>query len=368
MRYLSWIFTVIYIFQFVSCKMTQTLENKTLFVGAYTDNGSNGIYSFSFNIDDGTLANKSLVAEMTNPSFLKISPNKKNLYAVSEVADFEDASGSVTAFEIENDSLIKLNTESTMGAHPCHISISEKGDLVAVSNYTGGNITLYQTEEDGSFGSKFQSIDHKKLDTAKTSHAHAARFTSDGLFVADLGLDAVKRYQLKDEKFIPHGQPSLNMISGAGPRHFEFGKDGKFLYVINELNSTVTVFKRSEEETYEKVEAKSTLADNFAGESFCADIHISEDGKFLYGSNRGENTIVIFKIDAQTGKLALVGREEVRGDWPRNFGIDPSGKFLLVANQKSDNISVFKRDQEMGTLAFINEIQLSSPVCLEFLK
>ena len=206
------------------------------------------------------------------------------------------------------------------------------------------------------------------MDTTKTSHAHASQFLENTLFVADLGLDAVMRYQLQDGEVIGPYKPFMNMESGAGPRHFTFGGDGKFLYVINELNSTLTVLERNDQNEYETLETKSTLSKDFKGESYCADIHISADGEFLYGSNRGENTIVIFKIDAQTGKLALVGREEVQGDWPRNFGIDPSGKFLLVANQKSDNISVFKRDSQKGTLAYLHEINLPSPVCLEFLK
>ncbi len=187
------------------------------------------------------------------------------------------------------------------------------------------------------------------------------------LFVADLGLDVVKQYQVQDEEIIgPIG--SLEMESGAGPRHFTFGQEGRFLYVINELNSTITVLSRIDDGSYDPIETQSTLDKNFKGESYCADIHLSKDGKFLYGSNRGENTIVIFKIDSETGKLTLIGRESVQGDWPRNFSIDPTDKFLLVANQKSNNISVFKRDQEKGTLEYLHEIELPSPVCLEFME
>ena len=205
------------------------------------------------------------------------------------------------------------------------------------------------------------------MDTVKTSHAHAAQFTEDGLFVADLGLDAVKRYRLEGDGFVPSEQPSLDLAEKAGPRHFEFSQDKKFLYVINELNSTITVYQRNGKH-YTELETQSTLAPDFEGDSYCADIHLSKDGKFLYGSNRGENTIVIFSVDAQSGKLSLVGRESVRGDWPRNFGMDPSGKFLLVANQRSDNITVYKRDAESGTLTFLHELQMPSPVCLEFLE
>ena len=352
---------------FISCEMNRPQENKTLYIGTYTDNGSKGIYSYFFNTENGQLTKKGLVAEMKNPSFLKISPNKKNLYAVSEVADFEGTNGAITAFEIKNDSLIELNTMSTMGEHPCHISVSKDGDLIAVANYTGGNMAIYKTDENGSLSSKLQSIDHKKLDTTRTSHAHASEFMDNSLFVADLGLDAVKQYQVQEGMVIgPEG--SLEMESGAGPRHFTFGQEGKFLYVINELNSTLAVLEKNAQDQYKTLETKSTLSDNFEGDSYCADIHLSKDGKFLYGSNRGENTIVIFQVDSQTGRLSLVGRESVHGDWPRNFSIDPTNGFLLVANQKSNNISVYKRDKETGTLEFLHEIELQSPVCLEFLE
>lgn len=348
--------------------MKQPLENNTLYVGTYTDNGSKGIYSYSFNTDTGQLTDKILSAELKNPSFLKIAPNKKTLYAVSEVADFEGKNGAVTAFEIKEDSLEVRNVKSTIGEHPCHVSISEDGTLVAVSNYTGGSVSIYGTEANGALISEPQYINHKLLDTLKTSHAHAAQFVGNGLFVADLGLDAVKRYKRQNGKFVDAGQSTLAMDSGAGPRHFVFGEDNKFLYIINELNSTIAVMERDAQDEYKILETKSTLAEDYKGDSYCADIHLSKDGNYLYGSNRGENTIVIFKVDAQTGRLTLVGREDVRGDWPRNFGIDPTDKFLLVANQKSNNITVYKRDTEKGTLQYLHEVKLPSPVCLEFLE
>jgi 6-phosphogluconolactonase len=156
------------------------------------------------------------------------------------------------------------------------------------------------------------------------------------------------------------------MAQGAGPRHFTFNAQGNVMYVINELNSTLSVLKKQTDGGFSEIESLSTLADGFSGDSYCADIHLSPDGRFLYGSNRGENTIVVFAV-AQNGSLSLVGRSSVEGDWPRNFVIDPSGNFLLVANQKSDNITVFERDVEKGSLRFMHEISLSKPVCLEFL-
>ncbi|WP_349352381.1 MULTISPECIES: lactonase family protein [unclassified Flagellimonas] len=337
----------------------------TLFVGTYTDGDSEGIYTYSFDANTGELSNQKLAAKLTNPSYLAISEDKKNLYAVQETADFDSLGGGVTAFRLEKGALELQNSRGTQGAHPCHVSLSGNGQL-AVANYTGGNVSIFALNEDGSLAENPQVIDHKPLDSVKTSHAHMAQFTPEGLMVTDLGLDAVKRYQKEEEKFTPAEQFSLTFKDGAGPRHFTFGKGGQLLYVINELNSTISIFEKDTQGDYQEVQVVPTLAADFDGESFCADIHLSPDGKFLYGSNRGENTIVIFKVDQDSGRLDLVGRESVRGDWPRNFSMDPTGEFLLVANKKTSNIVVFKRDLEKGTLTFLNETSHPNPVCLVF--
>ncbi|MBW8243134.1 lactonase family protein [Muricauda oceani] len=337
----------------------------TLFVGTYTDGDSEGIYTYTFDVNTGELSSKKLAAKLTNPSFLAISQDKKNLYAVQETADFDSLGGAVTAFKLKDDVLELQNSMGTQGAHPCHVSLSSDGHL-AVANYTGGNVALFSLNDDGSLADDPQIIDHKKLDSVKTSHAHMAQFNADGLMVTDLGLDAIKRYRQEGDKFVPAEQASIPFEDGAGPRHFTSGNDGKALYVINELNSTISVFEKDAGGNFEEVQVVPTLAADFDGESFCADLHLSPDGKFLYGSNRGENTIVIFAVDVNSGRLELVGRESVRGDWPRNFSIDPTGEFLLVANKKTSNIVVFKRDGEQGTLTFLNEVKHPNPVCLVF--
>ena len=339
----------------------------TLFVGTYTDGDSEGIYTYTFDTNTGELSNQKLVAKLTNPSYLAISEDKKNLYAVQETSDFDSLGGGVTAFSLNKDVLELQNSMGTQGAHPCHVSLSGDGHL-AVANYTGGNVSIFSLNDDGSLAENPQIIDHKPLDSMKTSHAHMAQFNADGLMVTDLGLDVIKRYSLKDGEFVPAEQSSIPFEDGAGPRHFTFGKNGQLLYVINELNSTISVFERVENGNYQEVQVVPTLAADFEGESFCADLHLSPDGKFLYGSNRGENTIVIFAVDGDSGQLELVGRESVHGDWPRNFSMDPTGEFLLVANKKTSNIGVFKRDVENGTLSFLNETELPNPVCLVFLN
>ncbi|AEM70539.1 6-phosphogluconolactonase [Allomuricauda ruestringensis DSM 13258] len=338
----------------------------TLFVGTYTDGDSEGIYTYTFDANTGELSNQKLAAKLTNPSYLTISDNKKNLYAVQETADFDSLGGGVTAFSLNKDVLELQNSMGTQGAHPCHVSLSGDGHLV-VANYTGGNVSIFSLNDDGSLTENPQVIDHKPLDSVKTSHAHMAQFNADGLMVTDLGLDAVKRYNKKGDEFVPAEQNSLPFEDGAGPRHFTFGNNGQLLYVINELNSTISVFEKAGNGNYQEVQVISTLNAGFDGESFCADIHLSPDGKFLYGSNRGENTIVIFEVDEDSGQLELVGRESVHGDWPRNFSMDPTGEFLLVANKKTSNIAIFKRHAENGTLTFLNEVKHPDPVCLVFL-
>ncbi|WP_291870961.1 lactonase family protein [Maribacter sp.] len=363
--YLGLLFSILLIY---ACRKAETIKTIPLFVGTYTENGSEGIYNYNFDTQTGELKNKKLSVAVGNPSFLKVSTNKKYIYAVEETNRYKNSSGGVVAFSILGDSLIKINSDTTIGAHPCHIGLSQDGKFLAASSYAGGSITIFKLGDHGELLPNSQVIDHKILDSVKTSHAHASLFTSDGLFTADLGLDAVKRYSFDGDTFVAGNQASLNLPDGAGPRHFKFSKNEKFLYVISELNSTITVFQKKENGDYVLVETKATLDKNFKGDSFCADIHLSKDGQFLYGSNRGENTIVVFKIDVDTGKLGLVGRESVRGDWPRNFVIDPTNKFLLVGNQKTNNISVFKRDIEKGTLRFLYDVKLPSPVCLEFVE
>src|SRR6056297_220392 len=355
-----------FIIGFSSCEMKNTPKTQPLFVGTYTDNGSEGIYRYWFNTDTGELTERVLVATTGNPSYIEISPDKQYLYAVDETDSYAQESGSITVFKIDGQQLKALNTVSSFGAHPCHIGISKDGSMVAVSNYSGGTIAVYTTDGFGKLKEP-QVIDHTILDSTETSHAHSALFPQGKLFVADLGLDVVNAYTVTNTNVEVINPMVLQLPEKAGPRHFVFSKDAEFLYVINELNSTITVYKGGSDGNYRLLETKSTLAENFSGESYCADIRLSPDGKFLYGSNRGENTIVIFGVDEVTGKLSLIGREDVRGDWPRNFNIDPSGNFLLVANQRSNNITVYKINKEKGTLDFAHESELFSPVCLKFL-
>ena len=337
---------------------------QTLYVGTYTDGASEGIYSLKFNSETGELDSLKLKAKLPNPSFLALSKDRGYMYAVQETADFDSLGGGVTAFSIKGGLFDEINSKGSGGAHPCHVTLSEKGQL-AVSNYTGGNVAVFDIDETGGLNDR-QLLNHNTGDTTRVAHAHKAHFNQDGLFVSDLGLDEVKRYSKLPYGWLPAEQHILALPKGAGPRHFTFNTDRSFMYVINELNSTITVFKRGSDGVYTATQTASTLASDFEGESFCADIHLSVDGRFLYGSNRGENTLVVFSVDANSGEITAIGRESVEGDWPRNFTISPDGNFVLVANQRSNNITIFKRDVATGNLEYTGQFELGAPVCLVF--
>lgn len=330
-----------------------------LYIGTYTDGDSDGIYRVYFDTENGKISNKALVAESVNPSFLTFSKDREFLYAVNEIEN-----GTISSFKIDNDGQLSEQYKvSTRGAHPCHVAVNERGDKLVVSNYTGGNAALFSINEDGSLSEATQVFDHN-LDSI-SAHVHSGQFIGDELFVTDLGRNAVYNYSLEGNNFKLKDSSIVAMPSNAGPRHFSLTKDGKFIYIINEYDNSVTIAKRSET-GFELVEHVSTLAEDFKGDSFCADIHLSQDQQFLYGSNRGENSIVVFKRDKNSGRLERIQNISVEGDWPRNFTLDPTGNFLLVANQRSNNISVFKVDRETGELSFLNSIDFPSPVCLLF--
>ena len=349
-----------------------------LYVGTYTKGMTNGIFVYSFNDQHGHLQDLKKPAISSNPSFLTISPNKKFLYAVGEVDNLDsNQSGGLSAFRIEPDGALTLiNHVLTNGANPCHVSLSPDGKKLVASNYTGGNLSFFTIQPDGSLSDMVQRIQHEGSgpfpERQTAPHAHSARFDSTGklLYAADLGTDELKIYDVTsgEKMIVPHAQPSVKMVPGSGPRHFDFSADGRFIYVINELSSTITVLMKYGAE-WKQVQNVRTLPKDFKGESWCADIHISADGRFVYGSNRGHNSIAVFKREANSGKLEMIETVSVEGNWPRNFTLDPSGKFLLVANQKSNDITVFKIDQPSGKLSFTGiKVPNESPVCLQFLK
>lgn len=340
-------------------------QNIPLYVGTYTDESSEGIYRYDFNPKTGELTNKKLAVEALNPSYIAFSNDKKLLYTVGETDNFEGAkSGFVNAYSVEKDGTLRfINKVSSYGAHPCHIQLNKDNTQLVVSNYTGGTVSLHSISNNGEISPATQVIDHNN--TKQQSHAHSAQFFKNNLFIADLGLSTFSQYNFaeKDKKY--QLKANYKIPNNAGPRHFEISKKRKFIYVINELNSTISVLKQ-QKDGYIFVQNISTLGDGFEGKSFCADLHLSKDGRFLYGSNRGENSIAVFKIDKKSGELQKTQTISTNGDWPRNFTLSPDGNYLLTANQRSKNISVFSVDKKSGNLTFLRSINSPTPSCLLF--
>ncbi len=346
------------VFLFLFLSLFLNAQTIPLYVGTYTGSDSEGIYTYDFNYKTGELSNKNLIVKIENPSFITLSSNKKKLFSVSENGE----NSLIRSYELDKNKSYKfINEVSSNGANPCHIQLNKQNTKIVVSNYTGGTISIYNVLKNGSLSKNSQVIDHNII--TKKSHAHSAQFYKNDLFVADLGRDFLAHYSNKNDSY------NLNnyylMEEKAGPRHFEISKKGRFIYVLNELNSTISVLKKFDE-TYSNIQNIGTLNDNYNGGNACADIHLSKNEKFLYASNRGENSIAVFKINSKNGELQKIQNIAVQGDWPRNFTIAPNGKFLLVANQRSKNISVFKVDKKNGELAFLYSIDAPTPVCLVF--
>ncbi len=351
-------------------------EERSCFVGTYTSGKSEGIYGYAFDPVSGALRRMNS-CKSVNPSFVAIDRTFGHLYAVNEIGDFlGKPSGFVSAYAIDKDGTLRLlNEQATQGADPCHLSIDHRNRTLLVANYTGGNISVFPIRSDGTLGMVAEVKQHEgsgPKEQQKGPHAHCIIFdrSQRHALAADLGIDKVMiyRFDRTTGKLTPGKQPFADLQPGAGPRHLAFHPGGKYLYVINELNSTMAAFKYDERDgTLSHIDTVSTLPGDFSGVSYCADVHVSPSGKFLYGSNRGHNSIVVFAIDQRTGKLTPVEHVSTEGDWPRNFAIDPSGKFLLVANQRSDNVVVFSIDAQTGRLKPTGHVeQIPSPVCLKF--
>lgn len=362
----------------VSRTQVWTNQSRALYVGTYTTSGkSDGIYLYEMDPVTGALTRRNSFKSV-NPSFLTIDRSKRYLYAVNEVAEYAGKpSGGVSAFVIDRTTgnLRLLNEQATHGADPCHLTIDRRGKTLLVANYTGGSITALPVRSDGTLGMASGVKQHEGSgvkEQQKGPHAHCIILDRSERYAiaADLGIDKVMIYRFDPTsgKLTPGKQASAELKAGAGPRHLTLHPNGRYLYVINELDSTMTVFKyNAPSGTLSEVETVSTLPSDFSGVSYCADVHGSRSGRFLYGSNRGHNSIVVFEIDQRTGKLKQLEHVSTEGNWPRNFVIDPSGRFLLVANQRSDNVVTFAIDPQSGHLKPTGQVaEIPVPVCLKF--
>ncbi len=354
----------------IEIKPTLVENNISFFIGTYTDTKSEGIYTYSLS-ESGKIKKIGLVAKTKSPSFLTKSSDGKFLLAVNELNSV-NGMGTVESYKIIGDSLALINKQSSGGAHPCFVALNENG-YVLTANYSSGNVGLLKLNKSGELSDLLDTQDHNLNGISKkdnTAHAHSTYFLDNNQFISsDLGTNKLWFSSIDTNKNeIVSIQPTTLSILGKnpGPRHIAFHPTKNWLYIINELNNTITHVLRDKDLNYDIIDSFSTLPIGFSEESFCADIHISNDGKYLYGSNRGHNSIAIFEINQDSGALKSIGFESVKGDWPRNFALSPDNEFLLVANQRSENIVSFKRDKSTGLLTFIEEIKVPSPVCILF--
>jgi 6-phosphogluconolactonase len=358
-----------------------------VYIGTYARSEENGIYVCSFDVESGELTLERSYAGIENPSFLALNSQKQRLYAglrhylyaVGETETFlGEKGGSVAAFAIqpETGELTRLNSQPTCGGSPCYVSLDRTGNCLLVANYSGGNINLFPLQANGEIGPMAENIQHaghgSNPQRQEGPHPHSILVDPSGqyAFVPDLGLDTLFAYQLDASV------PSLSLHretreqDGAGPRHLAFHPSGRYAYLINELNSTITAFTYDVEQgEMRALQTVPTLPEDFTGENTCADIHVSPSGKHLYGSNRGHDSIAVFRIDLESGTLTFVQHVSTGGKTPRNFALAPDGRFLFAANQDSDSIVSYAVEPETGRLSPTGRVlNIPRPVCITFLS
>ena len=344
----------------------EELKNEIPFyVGTYTDGDSEGIYKLSL-LEDGSFTKPVLAAKASNPSFLAFNSKKDILLAVNE-----NDPGTIESFKVEGDTLLQVSKSQTGGAHPCFVTINDKG-YVLVANYSGGNLGLLKLDnKDGNLSELLDVEQHEgkgTTDRQEGPHAHSAWFIPDGsgIISADLGTNQLwfSKINTKTDKLEPSATQKLDLSEGAGPRHLVFHPNNDFIYVLNELDNTIAQIAK-DDENYSVKNTTSILPEGFKDYSKAADIHISKDGKFIYASNRGHNSIAILEVTAD-GSLSLLANEPTKGKDPRNFQLTPDENFVLVANQNSDNLVSYKRDSKTGLMTYVSEISTPAPVCILF--
>ncbi len=348
-----------------------------VYIGTYTGKLSKGIYRSELDVATGKLSKPEVAAEIPSPSFLAIHPNHKYLYAVSEQGGKDG--GKVTAFAIDpkTGKLTKLNQQPSGGSGPCHVVVDLAGKTVLVANYGSGSCASYPLHADGKLGEAGSVIQHKGSSVDKSRqegpHAHSINVDKNNkfAFVADLGLDKVFVYKLDSDKgtLTPNDPPCCVTEPGAGPRHFAFHPSGKYAFVINEMAQTLTSMKYDADTgVLTKIASYSTLPGEPVKGNSTAEVVVHPNGKWVYGSNRGHNSIVCFSINEKTGELKAVGWQGKGINTPRNFAIDPTGQYMIVGNQGSNRALLFKIDQKTGELKETDQrIEVGSPVCFRFM-
>ena len=345
-----------------------------VYVGTYTGPQSKGIYAYRFDSDVGKLEPIGLAAELERPSFLAFHPNRKYLYAVSEL---RNSTVSAFAIDAKGGALTLLNTVPARGSSACHLVVDRSGKSLAVANYGNGSVAMFRVGADGRLSESTMQAQHSGSGPDQVRqrgpHAHAVVLSPDNRFVIvpDLGVDKVFVYRLDpgETTLTAHDPPFATTPPGSGPRHFAFHPNGRFGYSLNEMKSSVTSFAYDGAKgQLSGRETAPNLPSDFTGTSNSAELEIDSEGKFLYASNRGHDSITIFRIDPKAGSLTTIDRVSTQAKTPRNFKIDPTGRHLLAANQDSNSIVVFRRDSGSGKLSPTGQsVSVGSPVCIDFL-
>lgn len=350
------------------------------YFGTYTGATSKGIYMARFDSVTGTLGKPELAVETKNPSFLVIHPNERFLYAVGETTTAEGKrSGAVVAFALNRSSgkLTRLNQQPSGGVGPCHIALDSKGRCLMAANYGSGSIASLPVRKDGTLGEPVSLIQHAgaSVNPRRQTGPHAHFICTDPrdrfALCCDLGLDQVRVYRLdaRRARLVANDPPFAPVSPGSGPRHLAFTPNGKFAFVINELASTITGFSFDPKRgVLAERQTVSTLPEGyFSTNTTCAEIAVHPTGRFVYGSNRGHDSIVAFAVNADTGALSFLGHQPTGGKTPRHFAVDPTGQWLLAENQGSDNVVVFRIDPQSGRLSPDGQsIEVPSPICAVF--
>jgi 6-phosphogluconolactonase len=364
-------------------------KQRLVFIGTYTDpirfgtgrileGKGKGIYVYRLDVSSGAMELCSLSEGVPNPSYLALDPSHRFLYAVNELKEFEGApTGAVSAFSLEPGSgkLRFLNMKPTHGTDPCHLTVDKTGRYVLVANFMSGSVCVLPTGEDGSLGDATDVIQHQgsSVHPLRQSgpHAHAVTLDDTGryVFVPDLGIDKlmVYKFDVNRGKLEPNDEPWVEVAVGAGPRQLVMHPRSGYAYLINELDSTMTAFRYNRDTgMLREIQTLSTLPEDFKGASACAEVQISPSGEFLYGSNRGHDSIVIYAINQRDGTLTCIGHESTGGKTPRNFAVDPAGEFLLVANQDTNCVVTFRLDPASGELMATGySAEVPTPVCVK---
>lgn len=342
------------------------------FVCAYTEGNTDdgGFVSYEQANGGGILDNLT-TAPADSAMFLAIHPEDNCLYTVQQ------ASGGIASayrYDESTGELTEINSQSTGSEGPCFISLDRDGEYAFVANYHGGTVAMLPVRDDGGLSEATDIVDHgadvESDDLDPRPHSISTGPRNEYAYAPDLGLDEVRIYRVDYEagKLRPAETPAVELHEGSGPRHFEFHPNGQHVYVIHELDSTITTLDYdSESGALEVVETMNTLPADFDDDSYCADVHVHPTGRWAYGSNRGHDSITIFEVDEETGRLSIVDHESTRGHWPRNFAIDPNGRHLHVENRRDDSIVSFEIDEETGLLTPTGqELELPEPICMKF--